>query len=148
MFGDERAERWLDQGMGECVLKDAKFAAEVAASLHFFDNQRYELGCFVVMPNHVHVVVKPLDSEFSLEEIIGSWKKHSARKINAALGRSGELWQEEANDRIIRDEEHLWRVIQYIGGNPRQAGISGCPVWIRPSWVELGWKFESLIETK
>lgn len=144
----ERAERWLDQGMGECVLRDSRIAAEVAGALRYFDDDRYELGCFVVMPNHVHVLVRPLDNKYSLEQNIGSWKKFSARRINSQLGRNGELWQEESYDRIVRDEEHLWRVIQYIGSNPELAGITGCPLWIRPNWVQLGWKFESFKATK
>lgn len=46
-------------------------------------------------------------------------------------------------DRIIRDEEHLWRALQYIGDNPRRAGLKAdaCPRWVRPEWEELGWKF-------
>jgi hypothetical protein len=56
----------------------------------------------------------------------------------------GSLWQEETFDRIIRDEEHLWRAIQYIGANPAKAGLApgACPVWIRPQWLALGWKFD------
>ncbi len=139
-----RIEVWLDQGMGKCVLKEASLAAHVSSALHFFDDNRYELDCYVIMPNHVHVVVRPLGVEYPIEEIVGSWKKFSARQINRELGQQGELWQEEAYDRIVRDEEHLWRIIQYIGSNPQRAGLwsSNCPLWIRPQWVELGWKFE------
>ena len=51
--------------------------------------------------------------------------------------------QQESYDRIIRDEEHLWRVIQYIGRNPRQAGLplESTPRWIDPDWQALGWNF-------
>ena len=47
-------------------------------------------------------------------------------------------------DHFIRDEEHLYRAIQYIGRNPAKAGLdpNACRRWIRPSWVELGWQFE------
>jgi REP element-mobilizing transposase RayT len=139
-----RIERWLDQGMGRCVLKDPSLAALVASALHHFDDDRYELNCYVIMPNHAHVVLRPLRSEYPIEEIVGGWKKYTARQINARLHQNGELWQEEIYDRIIRDEEHFWRVIQYIGSNPEKAGISreSCPIWIRPQWVQLGWKFE------
>ncbi len=140
----ERVERWLDQGMGSCVLKQAALAALVTTSLHHFNDQRYELDCYVVMPNHVHAVVQPLMPDaHPLEVILGSWKKHSSRRINGALNTKGDLWQEESFDRIIRAEEHLWRVIQYLGSNPDRAGLArdGCPMWIRPQWVELGWNF-------
>src|SRR5580704_10349592 len=50
----ERVEAWLDQGLGNCVLKDPLLAAFVSDAMHHFDGQRYELGAYVVMPNHVH----------------------------------------------------------------------------------------------
>jgi putative transposase len=142
----ERVERWLDQGMGSCVLKQAVLAALVTSSLHHFNDDRYELDCYTIMPNHAHVVVRPLLPEaHPLEAILGSWKKHSSRRINHELNRTGDLWQEESYDRIIRDEEHLWRAIQYIGSNADRANLprGACPLWIRPQWVELGWKFEA-----
>jgi len=138
----ERVEGWLDQGMGDCVLKQASLAGWVTSSMHRFDEDRYELGAYVVMPNHVHAVVRPLQPDLHpLETILGSWKKYSSRRINQELKRTGDLWQDESYDRIIRDEEHLWRVIQYIAGNPQKAGLSSdfCTLWIRPQWVELGW---------
>ena len=105
---------------------------------------RYELGCYVVMANHVHAIVRPLEDEQPLENIIGSWKQFSSGKINKAQETKGDLWQEEAFDRIIRDEEHLWRVIQYIGRNPDNAHVprESCPMWIRREWEALGWTFE------
>jgi REP element-mobilizing transposase RayT len=141
----ERIERWLDQGMGSCLLKQAVLAGFVTSAMHHFDDDRYELDCYVVMPNHVHVIVRPLMPEsHPLETVLGSWKKHSSRRINRAVRRAGDLWQNESYDRIIRDEEHLWRAIQYIGSNPVRAGLprESCPLWIRPQWVELGWSFE------
>ena len=142
-MASDRIERWLDQGMGKCVLKEPSLAALLTSAFHYFDDDRYELDCYVVMPNHAHAVLRPLRSEHSVEEIVGSWKKYCAKQINNRLHRSGELWQEETYDRIIRDEEHLWRVIQYIGSNPDRAGLSraSCPMWLRPQWIELGWNF-------
>lgn len=140
-----RVEQWLDQGMGSCRLKDRAAAKLVVDAMHHFDGQRYELGSYVVMPNHVHAIVRPLlCDEEPLERILQSWKRHAAREINRRLGLVGPFWQEESFDRIIRDEEHLWRAIQYIGANPSKAGLTRdqCPTWVRPEWVKLGWKFE------
>lgn len=139
-----RVERWLDQGMGSCRLKDARAARVVIDAMHYFDNQRYELDSYVVMPNHVHAIVRPLMcQEEPLERILQSWKRHSSREINRQLGLTGQLWQEESFDRIIRDEEHLERAIHYIGANPSKAGLTRgqCATWVRAEWVELGWKF-------
>jgi REP element-mobilizing transposase RayT len=140
-----RVETWLDQGMGCCCLKDPAAQKEMISAVRHFDLQRYELGCFDVMPNHVHAVVRPLfrDTE-PLESILQSWKRHTSLSINRHFGFTGSLWQSESFDRIIRDEEHLYRVIQYIGANPMKAGLllEQCPRWIRPEWEQLGWKFD------
>jgi REP element-mobilizing transposase RayT len=137
-----RVEAWLDQGMGSCVL--GHYAAEVASAMRYFDGQRYELASHVVMPNHVHAIVRPLlDDDDPLEMVLKSWKGYTARQINRRLGRRGQLWQREGFDRIIRDEEHLYRCIQYIGANPVKAGlpVDVCQCWIRPEWEALGWRF-------
>jgi REP element-mobilizing transposase RayT len=139
-----RVERWLDQGMGSCRLRDPTAAATVVDAMHSFDGERYELDSYVVMPNHVHAILRPLlcDKE-PLERILQSWKRHSAHEINRRLGLKGEFWQEESFDRILRDEEHLWRALQYIGANPGKVGLTHaqCPSWVRPEWVTLGWAF-------
>lgn len=140
-----RVEGWLDQGMGSCVLKSDNASASVADALHKQDGSSHELGCYVVMPNHVHAVVRPLNpATYPFEKILQNWKGSSAREINKKLNQSGTLWQRESFDRIIRDEEHLYRVIQYIGRNPAKAGLSPAVtrLWIRPSWVDCGWNFE------
>jgi putative transposase len=160
-----RVEKWLDQGMGSCRLQDRAAAQLVVKALHYFDGQRYELGSYVVMPNHVHAIVRPLtvgqifnpsspfgrieipsyeNRSYELERILQSWKRQTARTINRHFRTSGPLWQDESFDRIIRDEEHLWRALQYIGANSSKAGLSReqCPTWLRPQWVKLGWRFE------
>jgi hypothetical protein len=141
-----RLEHWLDQGMGSCRLKDPAAAKCVADALYYFDGEQYELGCYVIMPNHVHGIVRPLlcDTE-PLESILQSWKRHTSLQINRHAGLVGPLWQDESFDRIIRDEEHLYRAIQYLGTNATKAGLDPkqCPRWVRPEWEKLGWKFES-----
>jgi REP element-mobilizing transposase RayT len=88
----------------------------------FWDSQRYELGDWVVMPNHVHVLFRPL-GEHRLPDILQSWKSFTAKAINKALGRTGSVWQEDYWDRLIRNERHLHAVQRYIAGNPAKAGL-------------------------
>jgi putative transposase len=137
------AERWLDEGYGVCHFRDRCWCDDLRDRLHHFQGQRYFLSCWAMMPNHCHAVIQPFD-DFALEDLLGAMKGVTARHINAALGTSGAIWEEECYDRIVRDEEHLWRVIQYIGRNPRKAGLANEEEWrrwIHPDWESAGWRF-------
>lgn len=137
-----QSERWMDEGYGECVFADLSIAKMMSDALLHFQDERYTASCYVVMPNHCHVTMKPLGA-WALEKILDSWKGFVGHSVNQKLGRTGVLWQEESYDRIIRDEEHLFRVIQYIGNNPRKAGLpeENWVRWIHPEWEQLGWGF-------
>jgi len=137
-----RTEAWLDEGYGECVFRDQHLAEEMSKSLLHFQDQRYTTFCFAVMPNHIHLAIKPLEG-FELEEILDGSKGFVSRKVNAYLQRTGKLWEQESYDRIVRDEEHLYRVVQYIGRNPAKARLprDAWHRWIHPDWVEAGWGF-------
>lgn len=135
-------EKWLDQGSGACLFQDKKFADELARSILCYQRQRYFVGCFVVMPNHCHLVIRPIEG-FRLEGIVGTIKGVVARFVNDATGSSGPVWQSECFDRIVRDEEHLFRVVQYIGRNPKKAGLpeASWRRWVCPQWQACGWGF-------
>ncbi len=140
-----KVEAWLDEGMGQCWMARPDISQMVTDSLRHFDNDQYELGCYVVMPNHVHGIFRPLQPKsLPLEKILQSRKRRTSREINVVVGGRGSLWQEESFDRIIRDEEHLYRCIQYIGRNPAKARLRSDQWrrWVRPSWESLGWKFD------
>ena len=112
-----RFEYWLDQGRGSCVLKDPAIAKIVADALRHFDGERYELAAFVVMPNHVHVLFRPLGNH-RLPAIMKAWKGFTAREINRRIGESGRLWQPDYRDRLIRNERHFYAAMEYIRDNP------------------------------
>src|SRR5262249_4350203 len=86
---------YLDKGHGACVLKRPELAKSVGDTLLHFDGQRYLLSDFVVMPNHVHVLVGLL-GDTDLDKQCYSWKKYTAFELNRALGRKGRFWQEES----------------------------------------------------
>ncbi len=120
-FREER-ERWLDAGHGECLLRDSKVRAIVEQALRHFERERYTLDVWAIMPNHVHVIVQPADGQ-ELSDILHAWKSFTARQVNEALGRKGQLWQDENFDRIVRDLEELERTRTYIRNNPEKAGL-------------------------
>lgn len=137
-----KTERWLDEGYGECHLRNPIHATMMAGALQFYETTRCSVGCFIVMPNHIHAVMRPLLGH-ELEDVLQVIKGWSAHQINLAKGTRGELWTAESYDRIIRDEEHLYRVIQYIGRNGRVAGLSTNEYlrYISPEWQAAGWDF-------
>lgn len=138
-----KVEAWLDEGHGECLLKDRELVATLRDRLHHFQDDQYFLSCWSIMPNHCHMVIRPNEGQ-CLEELLGSMKSVSAHKINKSLNRKGTVWQQESYDRIVRDESHLWRIVQYIGRNPRKANLeheNDWRRWIHPAWIEAGWQF-------
>lgn len=118
-----RMERWLDAGHGACVLRDSRCREIVAECLQHFEGIRYDLVTWVIMPNHVHVIVCPC-AGWSLMRILHTWKSYTANKINQLLGRQGALWMEESFDHIIRDKASLEKFSRYIQNNPVKAGLS------------------------
>ena len=109
----------LDQGHGACWLRQPRPAEITTAAYRHFDGERYELGELCVMPNHTHVLVRPLP-EFELEDILHSWKSFTAKQINAVVGREGPLWQDESYDRLVMDAAELARIERYIRNNVLQ----------------------------
>jgi Rad3-related DNA helicase/REP element-mobilizing transposase RayT len=118
----ERIESHLDQGHGECWLKDHTIAEIVFNALSHFDGQRYQLIARCVMPNHVHVIVQPR-AGWTLPRIVHSWKSFTANEANRKLQRSGEFWQVEYYDRLIRDERELSNCVAHVLGNPQKANL-------------------------
>ncbi len=113
---------WLDAGEGACWLRRKEAAEIVVGALRFFDGQRYVLDSFVVMPNHLHLLVTPAP-DFDLSEILRSWKTFTSRQINALVQRSGAFWQAENFDHIVRSESHLHHFRRYIADNPVKAKL-------------------------
>jgi putative transposase len=114
--------RYLDLGCGECVLKRPELAGSVSKSLLHFDGVRYHMGDFVVMPNHIHMLVCLLEST-DLEEQCYSWKKFTATEMNHALGRQGEFWQYESFDHLVQSPAQFDRFQCYIADNPSHANL-------------------------
>ncbi|MBF0530909.1 MAG: transposase, partial [Deltaproteobacteria bacterium] len=109
-----------------CFLKNETIAGLVENTLLHFDDQRYQLTAWTIMPNHVHVMVvtKP---NWPLKDIVHSWKSYTANKANQILQRSGPFWSPDFFDRFIRDEKHFLTAKKYIIDNPVRAGLCDRP---------------------
>jgi REP element-mobilizing transposase RayT len=119
---DERftqtVDRWLDAGHGSCILAQPECKSIMESSLLHFDGVRYELGEFVVMPNHVHAIVAPIGGH-QLTQILHNWKSFTAHQFNRVLNLSGQRWHRESFDHIVRSAEHLAKYTAYIRDNPK-----------------------------
>ena len=102
----QRIEAALDQGHGACWLQRPEIATLVRGALCHFNGDRYRLHGWVIMPNHVHVLVTPL-GDHSLSGVVHSWKSYTATQANKLLGRSGPFWHADYFDRFMRDEDHF-----------------------------------------
>jgi REP element-mobilizing transposase RayT len=132
----ERIQNWLDAGFGSCILARPKAKSIVEEALAYFNGNRYALDEFIVMPNHVHVLVAPL-AEHELSDILHAWKSFTARAILKEVPEAGSLfslrakrrdgastlayrvWQKESFDHIVRSPAQLDRIRRYIRDNPK-----------------------------
>jgi REP element-mobilizing transposase RayT len=132
-------ERYLDCGVGACYLRRPEIADMVAKALLHFHGVQYLLQEWVVMPNHVHLLLWPMPNH-TLSEILRSRKRHTARQANLLLGRTGEsFWQPETFDHWVRDDDEKARIRRYIRNNPVTAGLCARPEDWRWSSAWPGW---------
>jgi putative transposase len=121
----------LDRGLGCCLLRLPIAAQALHQTLHTFSGTRYDLHAWVIMPNHVHVLFRPLPP-WTLARCVASWKAYTGRRLSqiadavAVESRAGgarRVWAREYWDRFIRDDEHGRSVLRYIHMNPVKAGL-------------------------
>ncbi|MDJ0447760.1 transposase [Methylocystis sp. JR02] len=122
----ETIDAALDRCRGPLPLADPQAAIIVQGAILHFDQVRYRLLAWCVMPNHVHVVVEAF-AGFPLGGLVRSWKAFSAAQINRANGRRGAVWAPDYFDRYIRDESDLGATISYVENNPVVAGLASTP---------------------
>jgi putative transposase len=108
--------RWLaDSAIAEEVCRTIERGAEAPLS-------QYVLHEYVVMPNHVHLLITP---KTDVSRIMQGIKGATARFANLQLGRTGtSFWQDEVFDRFCRSAEEFQRIRGYIARNPVRAGLA------------------------
>lgn len=111
-----KIESWLDQGSGSCLLKEPAAREILSGSLRRFQGERVEHQAWIIMPNHVHLLFKPL---VPLGKLIQAWKSVSAAGIA-----KGPIWQRNYRDTLIRDVDHFINAVRYIRNNPVKAGLA------------------------
>ena len=92
----------------------------------------YRLVAVSVMPDHVHIILSPLE-RWSLSDVMKGIKGVSAREINKRRGTHGSLWQWESWDRVLRDDREQQEKLRYMLMNPVEEGLADNP-WTYPGW--------------
>ncbi len=116
-------DQWLDRAeSGPKHLSIPEIATLVVEAIRDGERRfgRYRLDSFIVMPNHVHLLVTPsVPSAIWLRTLKG----FTAHEANLVLGRTGNpFWQSESYDHLVRPGEHD-RIRRYIENNPVKAGL-------------------------
>lgn len=107
-------------------LRISQVADIVYNSQLYFDNVKYKLHCFTIMPNHIHIILEPLwnnDNYYAIADIIHSLKGYTARKCNEVLMRKGQFWQHGHYDHIIKNAKDYNYQLHYVINNPVKAGL-------------------------
>jgi putative transposase len=127
-------DRFLDTARtGPFWLRMAPIAALVVDAIAFGQDplKHYELVAFVVMPNHLHLLVTP---HIPIAKLTRRLKCNTAREANRMLGRTGEaFWQPESYDHWVRNEQEWGRIVRYIENNPVVAGLAAHSTTVPPS---------------
>jgi REP element-mobilizing transposase RayT len=116
----------LDRGIGACHLRDPRIAKLVEEALLHFDGDRYRLLAWVVMPNHVHVIVE-MTFGVPLAKVVHTWKWRTGRLANTLLKLTGRFWQPDYFDRVVGREDLLCSTRIYVEANPVKAGLCQAP---------------------
>ena len=129
------SERLLANGYGCCMLRYPECRRFLSESFFYGDGKRYDIWAYVIMPNHVHVLMSDLTGE-DVNEILKSIKQYSAARMNKCMHRKGEVWVRENFDRLVRGEAHFEHCIDYIINNPRFLKPGDYELYIKEELME------------
>ncbi len=103
----------------------------ILKACQFFNGKRYQTFALVIMPDHVHWLLKPLPTNdgayWTLTSITHSIKSFTAKEVPKVMKHIRKLWQIESYDRIVRDEKEFLDTWEYIRQNPVKDGLSESP---------------------
>jgi REP element-mobilizing transposase RayT len=120
-------DRYLDSARaGPMYLRQPEIAKVVVdAMFKGVELKHYDLHAYVVMANHVHMLIDPKIEPSRLMQML---KGATAREANRVLGLTGtSFWQKESYDHWVRDAAEFDRIRRYIENNPVKAGIVHAP---------------------
>lgn len=132
-------EEMLDRGYGSCLLRNTDLRNIVDNTLKYHSGKSYNLIAYVIMPNHIHLVVE-LYEGVKIEKILHSLKSYSATLINKIRHEDGPVWMKGRFDRLVRSPKHLRNYVAYIKNNPSFLPSSDYSLYVNESYLDELWK--------
>jgi putative transposase len=113
--------------MGRALLQSERNATLLIDVLHsYVAARKFQLHDFVVMPNHLHLVIT-LRADMTIEKAMQSIKGGFSFRLRQELGYLGEVWQQGFSEVRVEDRQSFLRYREYIAQNPVKAGLVGSP---------------------
>ncbi len=88
--------------------------------------KKFKLHDFVIMPNHVHLLLS-VDQSTTIEKAVQFVKGGFSYRAKKELGHQGEIWQQGFSELRVKDREGFLKYRAYINENPVAAGIVHSP---------------------
>jgi putative transposase len=113
--------------MGRRLLlseRNAELLIDVLRS--YVATRRFELHGFVVMPDHVHLLMT-VASDMSIEKAMQLIKGGFSYRLKKEFAYLGEVWQHGFSEVRVDDKESVARFREYIAQNPVKAGLADSP---------------------
>ncbi len=134
-------EEWINRGIGSCILRIPELAQCVIDSLNLLNEKRYHLYHWVIMPNHIHVLIRVFPHN-PMCDIVNSWKHHTSKRFDEILHNlkssrrfqagyieniintfQGNYWIIDYWDVCVRSKKQFQLESDYIANNPVKAGL-------------------------
>jgi REP element-mobilizing transposase RayT len=136
----------LDRSLGVNLAAEPVATRICDGVLHRQHMGAWHLLCFVVMPDHVHLLVA-LGERASVSDSVRRFAQFTASEINRVLGRRGRLWQPGFYEHAVRKAvEKCPALTDYIHQNPVRKGL--CEVAEAWPWSTAHPRYDGAIESE
>ncbi|MCP4307803.1 MAG: transposase [bacterium] len=113
-----------------CFFEDQDRLAYVGWLREALERERCQLHAYVLMTNHVHLLLTPEDATRVAQVLICVGRRY-VQYINHTYGRSGTLWDGRYKSSLVQAETYLLVCQRYIELNPVRAGMVADPAAYR-----------------
>ena len=124
----------------DCFFDDEDYQFYLDCLLHSAEKYTINIHAYVLMTNHVHLLITP-QADGAMSRFIQHVGRKYVRYINDRYARSGTLWEGRYHSEVVDVEKYLLACYRYIELNPVRAGLVDRPSeykWSSARWHGLG----------